>query len=161
MGIRIAICTGAFGVLLPGITVGCGPARGVTALRPATAYLVPAPVQRQYPLVAAGATSANGVPLTVAPGALPPGPVMAAPTTLPNSAYRLPPAGSTVVTSPGAVPVVAPQPLVSGPVYYVQRPVIPGTSAPRTVYYGTGIVGQPKLYVSGQPIRNALRYLSP
>ena len=28
-------------------------------------------------------------------------------------------------------------------------------------FHGRGIIGQPKLYVSGQPIRNFLRYLSP
>jgi hypothetical protein len=26
---------------------------------------------------------------------------------------------------------------------------------------GKGIIGQPKVYVSGQPVRNFLRYLSP
>jgi hypothetical protein len=32
---------------------------------------------------------------------------------------------------------------------------------PETFYVGRGILGQPKIYVPNQPIRNTLRYLSP
>lgn len=31
----------------------------------------------------------------------------------------------------------------------------------RPVYVGKGLIGQPKLYVEGQPLRNALRFLTP
>jgi hypothetical protein len=41
------------------------------------------------------------------------------------------------------------------------RPLIPNYSMPPVLYVGQGILGQPKVYVPGQPIRNALRYLSP
>jgi hypothetical protein len=33
-------------------------------------------------------------------------------------------------------------------------------SLPPNSYVGRGIFGQPKVYVPGQPIRNALRYLT-
>ena len=39
-------------------------------------------------------------------------------------------------------------------------PVVLGQSPPNH-YIGRGIVGQPKLYVSGQPLRNALRFITP
>jgi hypothetical protein len=46
------------------------------------------------------------------------------------------------------------------PVTSVPAGVVPVITA--TPYrYGRGILGQPKVYVSGQPVRNALRYLSP
>jgi hypothetical protein len=32
---------------------------------------------------------------------------------------------------------------------------------PSTYTVGRGIIGQPTVYVAGQPIRNFLRYLSP
>ncbi|MEK6239071.1 MAG: hypothetical protein N2C14_30515, partial [Planctomycetales bacterium] len=34
-------------------------------------------------------------------------------------------------------------------------------SACKNYWVGRGIVGQPKLYISGQPVRNALRFVSP
>lgn len=48
----------------------------------------------------------------------------------------------------------------------VWRPVTP-TPAPvaarptRPIYLGRGLIGQPKVYVEGQPFRNALRFLTP
>jgi len=57
------------------------------------------------------------------------------------------PAG-TAVAAPGA-PVVTYRPLV---------PVIP---MPGQYYLGRGVLGQPKLYVPNQPLRNFVRYLSP
>jgi hypothetical protein len=64
----------------------------------------------------------------------------------------LPVAESTVVEAPAAVvPSPAPWPVVAPP----------PSVAPRPVYYlGRGIIGQPKLYVPGQPVRNALRFLT-
>jgi len=41
------------------------------------------------------------------------------------------------------------------------RPLVPLMPVPGQYYVGRGVVGQPKVYVPGQPIRNFLRYLSP
>jgi hypothetical protein len=43
----------------------------------------------------------------------------------------------------------------------VYRPILPLAPVPSHYYLGRGILGQPKLYVPGQPIQNLLRYLSP
>lgn len=40
------------------------------------------------------------------------------------------------------------------------KPLVPMMAVPQQYYFGRGIIGQPKLYVPGQPIRNVLRYLS-
>ncbi len=37
---------------------------------------------------------------------------------------------------------------------------IPSPALPPNHYVGRGLIGQPKLYVKNQPIRNALRYLT-
>jgi hypothetical protein len=58
------------------------------------------------------------------------------------------PPTATIVPAP-VVAQVAPPPVV-----YL-RPM------PATMYAGRGIVGQPKLYVPGQPLRNFVRYLTP
>lgn len=61
-------------------------------------------------------------------------------------------------------PAYAPQPYVASPVapqpsaVLGQNPV--GTGDPRH-YIGRGVIGQPKLYVAGQPVRNALRFVTP
>ena len=49
-------------------------------------------------------------------------------------------------------------PPVPATAYNVYRPTTP---PPGGIYYGRGLIGQPKAYVSGQPIRNALRFLTP
>jgi hypothetical protein len=41
------------------------------------------------------------------------------------------------------------------------RPLVPLVAMPRTYRIGRGILGQPKLYVPGQIVRNAFRYLTP
>lgn len=41
------------------------------------------------------------------------------------------------------------------------KPLRPITPMPAQYRFGRGIVGQPKVYVPGQPIRNFLRFLSP
>ena len=58
------------------------------------------------------------------------------------------------------VPVLPPEP---GPVVETChfKPLLPLGKMPETFYPGQGILGQPKLYVPGQPIRNFLRYLTP
>jgi hypothetical protein len=43
----------------------------------------------------------------------------------------------------------------------VYKPILPLAPVPSQTYLGRGILGQPKLYVPGQPLRNLLRYLSP
>ena len=46
------------------------------------------------------------------------------------------------------------------PTYQSYRPVAPLTAAQQS-YVGQGILGQPKAYVPGQPLRNLFRYLTP
>ena len=41
------------------------------------------------------------------------------------------------------------------------KPVVTFTRMPSKYYVGRGIIGQPKVYVPGQPIRNFFRYISP
>ena len=41
------------------------------------------------------------------------------------------------------------------------RPIITLRNLPPGTYIGQGIVGQPKAYVDGQPMRNFIRYISP
>jgi hypothetical protein len=87
------------------------------------------------------------------------------------------PAYPTVLTyyQPGAIPSVQPQPIFCGQCAAPQvvqavpaprpvvtyRPLLPLAPAPESYYTGQGVLGQPKLYVPGQPIRNFLRYLGP
>lgn len=49
----------------------------------------------------------------------------------------------------------APQPT------YVYRQSLPVSQLPGNYYFGRGLIGQPKVYVPGQPVRNAIRYISP
>lgn len=41
------------------------------------------------------------------------------------------------------------------------RPIRGGTATPASYVMGRGLIGQPKVYVPGQPIMNFLRYLTP
>jgi hypothetical protein len=41
------------------------------------------------------------------------------------------------------------------------RPIVPIRSMPTNYEVGQGILGQPKVYVPGQPLRNMLRYITP
>lgn len=59
---------------------------------------------------------------------------------------------AVVYRYPGA-PVYAPA--------RVYRPVAPLAPTARSVTVGCGVVGQPTVYVPGQPVRNFLRWLSP
>jgi hypothetical protein len=69
----------------------------------------------------------------------------------------LPPAASQTVwySAPGTTmaPAVAPATVVYQPVV--------GAPLTTRLYVGSGLVGQPKVYVQGQPLRNAVRFLSP
>jgi hypothetical protein len=55
--------------------------------------------------------------------------------------------------------MVGPAPVVAAPVGY--RPIVALRPLPPAYAVGRGIVGQPKVYVPGQPLRNFVRYLSP
>ncbi len=48
-----------------------------------------------------------------------------------------------------------------GQTYFHFRPLIPLVPPPPVYYFGQGVLGQPKVYVPGQPLRNVLRYLTP
>jgi hypothetical protein len=41
------------------------------------------------------------------------------------------------------------------------RPVLPAPTPPAAYYLGYGILGQPKVYLPGQPVQNFLRWLTP
>lgn len=111
-----------------------------------------------------------------------PATVQQAPTTT-LSPVQLPPASysSTYVPPPptssayaGQVsyqrPVVYRQ-AVASPVYrqpvgppganYALSPIIPVRNVPTGAAIGRGVLGQPTVYVPGQPVRNFLRYLAP
>lgn len=57
-------------------------------------------------------------------------------------------------------PVPSPAVPQASPAPRGYRPVLPLSSVPQNYYVGRGIIGQPKLYVPGQPIRNFFRYLT-
>ncbi|GEM_PF-1435415 len=69
----------------------------------------------------------------------------------PPSAWHTP-----VVAAPAGPVVAAP----AAPVI-TYRPLLPVIPAPGQYYLGRGVLGQPKLYVPNQPVRNFVRYLSP
>ena len=52
------------------------------------------------------------------------------------------------------------QPALQSPAPLLLMPY-PAAGASGTYYAGRGLIGQPKLYVTGQPLRNALRFLTP
>lgn len=64
-----------------------------------------------------------------------------------------------------ALALPPPPPLVSVPVQVspviTYKPLVPVVPMPAQYYLGQGLLGQPKLYVPNQPLRNFLRYLSP
>ncbi|GAA4426968.1 hypothetical protein [Bremerella cremea] len=77
--------------------------------------------------------------------------------------YNNPPVGTAPVLSP---PIVsAPIAVPPAAVYPVDRtsfrPVLPIFSMSDNSYVGRGLLGQPKVYTEGQPIRNSLRYVLP
>lgn len=66
-------------------------------------------------------------------------------------------AGTLVLPPPPPMTVM---PVQVGPVV-TYRPLVPVVPVPAQYYLGQGLLGQPKLYVPDQPLRNFLRYLSP
>jgi len=44
---------------------------------------------------------------------------------------------------------------------YTYRPIIAAPSVPSAYILGRGVIGQPTVYIPGQPVRNVLRYVSP
>jgi hypothetical protein len=132
-----------------------------------TTSSAPVVVQRlsTTPIVAAPAASHTvwySAPADVAPT------LATAPTNI-GYTQAVQPAVATmpVATMPVATVPVASVPVTATPIVvgtapsYVYRPVVTPTAVLPSYYMGNGLLGQPKLYVSGQPVRNALRYLSP
>jgi hypothetical protein len=58
----------------------------------------------------------------------------------------------------GATPV-SPLPPAMPPSNGQYVPIVKLQNLPPNAYPGQGILGSPKLYVDGQPVRNLLRYL--
>ncbi len=84
----------------------------------------------------------------------------------PPAPLWLPPPPAPVVTLPAPAIATPPPPITplaaapSGPVV-TYRPLVPVIPMPAQYYLGRGLLGQPKLYVPNQPLRNFVRYLSP
>ncbi len=102
-------------------------------------------------------------PTVLAP--IPAAPVFSA--TPPEIQIPSPTAAPSLMTPPGAT-ILPAQPYGVTPSYH------PAVGAPTTSYYappaalapgaavlGTGLYGQPTAYITGQPLRNYVRYLSP
>ncbi len=68
---------------------------------------------------------------------------------------------SYVAPAPYSTPFATSVPYVPSSATTVYQPLVPIVSQPASYYVGRGVIGQPKMYVPGQPIRNFLRYLSP
>lgn len=101
-----------------------------------------------------GQTLGPCAPLTLQPTAVP----------SPSTYYTsVPPVGNAPVGCSPAISAYYPagSPPVVYPPYSVYRPVLPVAPVASSYYVGRGVLGQPKLYVPGQPLRNFLRYLSP
>jgi hypothetical protein len=89
----------------------------------------------------------------------------------PNASLQPIPSGAPITTSLNAPCGCAAAPPLSNRTVFYASPVPPPVTTfrpvavPRpvvgTFYMGRGIIGQPKLYVDGQPIRNVLRWLTP
>jgi hypothetical protein len=71
------------------------------------------------------------------------------------------PAQEPVYLSPAGPACPPPACCVPVHVHTAYRPLVPLAPMPAQFEIGRGILGQPKLYVPGQPIRNFFRYLSP
>lgn len=73
----------------------------------------------------------------------------------------LPPTGAPLATvSPAAGPPVIEVPACPQPTC-AYRPLVTVTAMPPAYEVGRGILGQPKLYVPRQPVRNFVRWLTP
>jgi hypothetical protein len=93
----------------------------------------------------------------------------AAPSTLPlpppppATSAPVPATSVQVLSAPVAPAPLAPIQVapIQVPPVVTYRPLVPVTPMPAQYYVGQGLLGQPKLYVPAQPVRNFLRYLSP
>lgn len=86
------------------------------------------------------------------------------PTLIPTSAQGCGPAGAPIGW--GAPPVYpvgqsAPYPPQTASQAPGARPFLPISQMPASVYVTRGLIGQPVVYVPGQPLRNAIRYILP
>jgi len=75
-------------------------------------------------------------------------------------AYNNPPVIQTPVVT-GTVPVQVPNATVYPVDRTAFRPVLPIVPMNNNSYVGRGLLGQPKVYTEGQPIRNSFRYILP
>ncbi|HEY5315054.1 MAG TPA: hypothetical protein VIK18_21160 [Pirellulales bacterium] len=78
----------------------------------------------------------------------------------------LPPTSAPLATAPlGTGPLVTSPPVIAVPACpqptCAYRPIIAVTAMPPAYEVGRGILGQPKLYVPRQPVRNFVRWLTP
>ncbi len=89
----------------------------------------------------------------------PAGPTFSTPALQPVPARSVAP--QSVGPACDAVPHISPGLATFGAPLVTYRPLLPLVAVPRSYQVGRGILGQPKVYVPGQPIRNALRYLTP
>lgn len=124
--------------------------------------LVPPPSAAPQPLLAPPTITYRATAPSVLP--LPPPPTASAP---------VPATSVQVLSAPGAPAPLAPiqvAPIQVAPIQVAPiqvppvvtyRPLVPVTPMPAQYYVGQGLLGQPKLYVPAQPVRNFLRYLSP
>jgi hypothetical protein len=91
-------------------------------------------------------------------GSYPSGAANQRPTLIPTAAYQQncgPVGAPTYPISAAPTPYAAPQQAPGA------RPFLPIASMPNQVYVSRGILGQPVVYVPGQPLRNGLRYILP
>ena len=75
-----------------------------------------------------------------------------------SSAVRIIPCAGTQSTT------VDPYARAAAPGYSTNlryRPIVSLGSVPENYQMGQGMLGQPKVYVPGQPLRNFVRYLTP
>lgn len=109
-------------------------------------------VQAQTCVPATGGTYTLSQPIVLAPT---PSPYAMVPVVRNGATY-----GQWMPVGSAAPAYAAPSPYAVAPrVGY--RPLLPIARPPASYYVGRGLLGQPKVYVPGQPLRNALRYLSP
>lgn len=115
-----------------------------------TAARVTWPASPRVAALPAPAPSLVGPPVVDRCG---PGPMAAVPA--PQQVVRYVPVGQSQAAPPPVtvVPGTAP--------WWVYRPLVPVAAPPPVYYLGRGIIGQPKVYIPGQPVRNALRFLTP
>jgi hypothetical protein len=173
------------GMLIGSASWACDGATNTVVKRVPTAYLAPRPVPTSYasPVKAKPVAPANYVTTTTTrltplaaygPTLSDPLPPQPNPTAQPT--YTVPPQSSfalpaqlppTLIPAPVAQslgsgsPIFAPRPMANSAYpYQVRRPTAAPARVPASVYYGKGIIGQPKLYVNGQPLRNVLRWLT-